>query len=407
MATPASSTAAILPGNLLFSAGGVKISDLIGTFVKSATPNGGTLTLTVQLADGSEDTVTFTPPSGTGTGSSVTAGIADPTGGASGDSYIQIDALNVVQSLWWNNSGTWTEYMLPEGGSDGTVLNGNGAPAGNSGKDGDTYRDDETGAWYKKLSGAWSAALYTPSLSGISIAENFPAAADAVAGTWYGDGTPTPETVGFLRLLGETHISAFRTAYLGKGFYGFASVAGSAGPTFKKGGDVAPLPEGLLTLAFHVTSMTSNGLFIDIDTSAGLFMSELTSITVSITREGLVAQTYELTTVTEVETGIRRFQDHFAVASGTKLYEAGEHNLVSFTLSSSADPVDIHGGTAVVKMIDEYNLQEERAAIHQEIAPLEEELEGFENQYLGANLHGDLFDIDNPLDSESPRNHIR
>ena len=105
-----------------------------------------------------------------------------------------------------------------------------------------------------------------------------------------------------------------------------------------------------------------------------------------------------LTTVTEVETGIRRFQDHFAVDSGTKLYEAGEHNLISFTLSSSADPVDIHGGTAVVKVIDEYNLQEERAAIHREIAPLEEELEGFENQYLGANLHGDLFDIDNPLD---------
>ena len=48
------------------------------------------------------------------------------------------------------------------GGADGTVLNGNGAPAGNSGKDGDTYRDDETGAWYKKASGAWSAVLYTP-----------------------------------------------------------------------------------------------------------------------------------------------------------------------------------------------------------------------------------------------------
>ena len=217
-------------------------------------------------------------------------------------------------------------------------------------------------------------------------------------GRLYGDGTPTPESIGFLRSLGETHVAAFRTAHLGNGFFGFASVAGSAGPTFRKGGDVGPLPEGLLTLAFHVTSQTSNGLFIDIDTAAGLFMDELTSITVSITREGLTAQTYLLTTVTEVETGIRRFQDHFAVTSGTKLYEAGEHNLVSFTLSSSADPVDIHGGTAVVKVIDEFNLQEVRAAVHQEIAPLEEELEGFENQYLGANLHGDLFDIDNPLD---------
>ena len=67
-------------------------------------------------------------------------------------------------------------------------------------------------------------------------------------------------------------------------------------------------------------------------------------------------------------------------------------------MSAATDPVDIHGGTAVVKVIDEYNLQEERAAIHQEIAPLEEEIEGFRNQYLGANLHGNLFDIDNPLD---------
>ena len=93
---------------------------------------------------------------------------------------------------------------------------------------------------------------------------------------------------------------------------------------FKKGGDVAPLPEGLLTLAFHVSSMTSNGLFVDVDTAAGLFMDELTSVEVSITRDGMTAQTYLLTTVTEVETGIRRFQDHFTVASGTKLYEAGE-----------------------------------------------------------------------------------
>ena len=48
--------------------------------------------------------------------------------------------------------------------------------------------------------------------------------------------------------------------------------------------------------------------------------------------------------------------------------------------------------------MDDLSFQAERAAIHQEIAPLEEELERFETQYLGANLHGDLFDIDNPLD---------
>ena len=298
----------------LFNGGrGILTSQLNGAWVKSvAEGTAGTLTITFVVADGTESTLEFTPV-GSG-GATVTSGTADPTGGANGNAYLQVNASNVLQSVWLRISGVWTEYTLPASGTaDGTVLNGNGAPAGNSGKNGDTYRDDASGAWYKKSAGVWSAALYTPSPAGISVATNFPAAADAVAGTWYGDGTPTPETVGFLRSIGETHISAFRTAYLGNGFYGFASVAGSAGPTFKKGGDVAPLPEGLLTLAFHVTSQTSNGLFIDIDTAAGLFMDELTSITVSITREGLTAQTYLLTTVTEVETGIRRFQDHFAV----------------------------------------------------------------------------------------------
>ena len=315
--------------------------------------------------------------------------------GAGGDLHFKVDAQGVILSIWFRSPQQWAQLGLP---GDGTVLNGNGAPAGNSGKDGDTYRDDESGAWHKKSAGAWSAVLYTPSEVGISVAADFPVVADAAAGTWYGDGTPTPESVGFLGTLGETHVSAFRTAYLGKGFYGFASAPGEAGPTFKKGGDIAPLPEGLLTLAFHVTSMTSNGLFVDIDTAAGLFMAELTSITVSITRDGQTAQTYLLDTVTEVEAGLRRFQNHFAVTSGEKLYEAGEHNRVSFVLSSSADPVEIHGGTAIVKIVDDLSFQAERAAIHQEIAPLEEELEGFENQYLGANLHGDLFDIDNPLD---------
>ena len=369
----------------------IDAGDLGGAFVKSATTNGA---LIVQLSDGTEANIQLATASGV----TVTTGTEDPTGGSAGDIYLQLNASDQIIAIWENESGTWAEYGLMGDASDGTVLNGNGAPAGNSGKDGDTYRDDESGAWYKKASGAWSAALYTPTAAGISLAADFPIVADAVAGTWYGDGTPTPEAVGFLGTLGETHVSAFRTAYLGKGFYGFAKVAGSAGPVFKKGGDVAPLPEGLLTLAFHVSSLTSNGLFVDVDTAAGLFMAELTSVEVSITRDGMTAQTYLLTTVTEVETGIRRFQDHFTVPSGTKLYEAGEHNLVSFVLSSSADPVEIHGGTAIVKVVDDLSFQAERAAIHQEIAPLEEELERFETQYLGANLHGDLFDIDNPLD---------
>ena len=59
------------------------------------------------------------------------------------------------------------------GGGDGTVLNGNGAPAGNSGNDGDTYRDDQSGAWYKKASGAWSAVLYTPA-PGVALSDEYP-----------------------------------------------------------------------------------------------------------------------------------------------------------------------------------------------------------------------------------------
>ena len=221
--------------------------------------------------------LTFTQNDGT------TVAVTIPTAMAgTGDGVVQSGAFNADQTelILTLDTGGVVTIDVPaalRGTGDGTVLNGNGAPAGNSGKNGDTYRDDESGAWYKKASGAWSAALYTPTAAGISLAADFPIVADAVAGTWYGDGTPTPEAVGFLGTLGETHVSAFRTAYLGHGFYGFASAAGSAGPTFKKGGDVAPLPEGLLTLAFHVSSLTSNGLFVDVDTAAGLFMAELTS----------------------------------------------------------------------------------------------------------------------------------
>ena len=52
--------------------------------------------------------------------------------------------------------------VVSGGGADGTQLNGNGAPAANSGINGDTYRDDQTGAQYKKASDAWSAILYEP-----------------------------------------------------------------------------------------------------------------------------------------------------------------------------------------------------------------------------------------------------
>ena len=75
-----------------------------------------------------------------GTGASITAGTADPTGGSDGDAYFQIDASSVVQSLWRNASGTWAEYTLPTGTGSGVSLSDdspeNVAAAGNSGTSG-------------------------------------------------------------------------------------------------------------------------------------------------------------------------------------------------------------------------------------------------------------------------------
>ena len=53
------------------------------------------------------------------------------------------------------------------------------------------------------------------------------------------------EALGFLKVVGETHESTFRTGYLGNGFYGFAGAARDFGGTrYRRGGDVAPLPAG-------------------------------------------------------------------------------------------------------------------------------------------------------------------
>ena len=48
-------------------------------------------------------------------GATVTSGTADPTGGAGGDQYLQVNASNVVESIWLNVSGTWSEFTLPSG----------------------------------------------------------------------------------------------------------------------------------------------------------------------------------------------------------------------------------------------------------------------------------------------------
>ena len=53
----------------------------------------------------------------TGSGASITAGTANPTGGNDGDAYVQVDGSDEIQAIWRNASGTWTEYTIPAGGS--------------------------------------------------------------------------------------------------------------------------------------------------------------------------------------------------------------------------------------------------------------------------------------------------
>ena len=83
--------------------------------VKSITTAG---LATVQLADGTEASVQLAGLTGGGNWSS---GTADPTGGSAGDGYLQVDASDVLQSIWLNVSGTWTEYTLPTTGGAGDI----------------------------------------------------------------------------------------------------------------------------------------------------------------------------------------------------------------------------------------------------------------------------------------------
>ena len=121
MAISAGTTALHLTGDLGFFAGGMDVGHLIGAFVKGVTQSGNTLTLTVQNASGVEEEVAFTPSGGSGTGATVTAGNADPTGGADGDAYIQIDGSNIIQAIWRNDSGTWVEYTIGTGSGTGDI----------------------------------------------------------------------------------------------------------------------------------------------------------------------------------------------------------------------------------------------------------------------------------------------
>ena len=94
----------------------VNAGDLGGVFIKSVTAGG---LVTYQDASSAEQTVQLSL--GGGGGGSFSAGTADPTGGAAGDAYLQVDASDVLQSVWLNESGTWAEYTLPAGGTGVTL----------------------------------------------------------------------------------------------------------------------------------------------------------------------------------------------------------------------------------------------------------------------------------------------
>ena len=155
--TPAGFNAAVLQGDLRFGQGGITVDDLSGVFLRSITDNGNnTYDIAMQGTDGTDTTVTITATGGSG--ASITSGTADPTGGAAGDAYLQVDASDVIQSIWRNISGTWTEYTLPAGGQWWlhVAWTGSGAPPGTAlGDSGDWYLRTSNGQWYEKVNTTW------------------------------------------------------------------------------------------------------------------------------------------------------------------------------------------------------------------------------------------------------------
>ena len=116
----------------------VGVGDLGGVFVKSVTADG---LVTYQDSSDAEQTTQLSTASG---GGSFSAGTADPAGGAAGDAYLQVSASAVLQSVWLNESGTWTEYALPPAGGalSDTVPESVTAAANNAGTSAEAARQD-------------------------------------------------------------------------------------------------------------------------------------------------------------------------------------------------------------------------------------------------------------------------
>ena len=76
--------------------------------ITSITVVGSTLTIGYKDENDAVQSEVFTA----GSGAAITVGTADPSGGAAGDCYVQVNASNVVHSVWLNIADTWTEYTL-------------------------------------------------------------------------------------------------------------------------------------------------------------------------------------------------------------------------------------------------------------------------------------------------------
>ena len=202
---PASTTLTPLPGNLAFSAGGISgrylfFQDYDAAYnyqIDSVIEHSGELWWAESdpgLADEPGVHLAWTQISGAGSGSgaAITAGTADPTAGTDGDAYFQVNSANVVQSLWRNASGTWTEYPLPSGGGGTTV------EANPSGTDGEDLRRLTVGSDNLKVGRVRAARggfptpgadcdrelAYNPGTEQFEICENSPHVQALPSGTW-------------------------------------------------------------------------------------------------------------------------------------------------------------------------------------------------------------------------------
>lgn len=96
-----------------------------------------------------------------------------------GDLYLNTDTWNIYQctavgtqgSADWTFVGCLASSVPGADGADGaTILNGEGEPGPDAGKDGDYYLDRESGAFYSKENGAWGIILNF-NLEGTSVDE--------------------------------------------------------------------------------------------------------------------------------------------------------------------------------------------------------------------------------------------